>query len=86
MEYVHLLLLWMNFQDYVYIHQSFLLNIQDLPSSFKIQEIINVALSESWKWLNSNILASSKVSSELQKSLFLHAFLCNSSLFFVLKE
>ena len=30
MEYVLLLLLWLKFQDYFYIHQSFSLNIQDL--------------------------------------------------------
>ena len=30
MEYVRLLLLWINFQDCFYIHQSFLLNIQDM--------------------------------------------------------
>ena len=30
MEYVHLLLLGMNFKDYFYINQSFLLSIQDL--------------------------------------------------------
>ena len=29
-EYVHLLLLWMNFHNFLYNHQSFLLNIQDL--------------------------------------------------------
>ena len=33
MEYVHLILLWMNFQDYFYIHQFFLLSIQDLHKS-----------------------------------------------------
>ena len=30
MEYAHPLMLWMNFQGYFYIHQSFLLNNQDL--------------------------------------------------------
>ena len=30
MEYVYLLLLQINFQDYFYIHQPFLLNIKDL--------------------------------------------------------
>ena len=30
MEYVRLLLLWINFQDCFYIYQSFLLNIQDV--------------------------------------------------------
>ena len=30
MEYVHLLLSQMNFQDYFHIDQSFLFNIQDL--------------------------------------------------------
>ena len=29
-EYLHAFLLWMNFQDNFYIHQSLLLNIHDL--------------------------------------------------------
>ena len=41
---------------------------------------MNGALSDFWYCLNSNILVSSEGISTLQISLFLHAFLCDSSL------
>ena len=62
------------------------------PSIFflsKIQlrsaELINGVLSNFWYRINSNIFVSSEGITTLQKSLFSHSFLCNSSLFFVLK-
>ena len=40
---VHLPLLWMDFQDYFYIHLSFLLNIQDLHKQWMmLYQIFNV--------------------------------------------
>ena len=47
---------------------------------------MNGDLSDFCYWLNSNILVSSKSKVTLQKSLFSHAFLSDSSLFFLLKE
>ena len=44
------------------------------------------ALSDFWYWLNSNISVSSEGLIILQKSSFSHTFLCDASLFFVLKE
>ena len=48
--------------------------------------IIIGALSDFLYWFNSNILVSSEGIITLQKSLVLHYFLCNSSLFSVSKE
>ena len=61
------------------------------PSVFSIKhsrsaKAINCALSNFQYWLSSNILVSSEGVTILQKSLFSHTFLSDSSLFFVLKE
>ena len=60
------------------------------PSTFSIihsrsEQIINGVLSDFWYWLNSNILVSSEGIITLQKFLFSHTFLCDSSLFFFSK-
>ena len=47
--------------------------------------MINGVLSDFWYWLNSDILVFSEGIIILQKSLFLHTFLCDSSLVFALK-
>ena len=78
-EYVPLLLLWMNFLDYFYIHQSFQLNIEDLHNKWYFPRFFLYLLS-------SNILVSSEYITTLPKSLFSYIFLKDSHLFSVLKE
>ena len=48
--------------------------------------MINDALSDLWYWLDSNVLVYLEGITTLQKSLFSHFLLCDTSLFFVLKE
>ena len=58
MEYVYLLLLIMNFQDYFYIYQSFVLDI----------------LSDFWYWLNCDIFVYTEDITTLQKFYFYKRF------------
>ena len=70
-EIIHLLLLWINFQDYFCIHHSFLLNIQD-------------CINNKWRFIRfsvlikfrKNISVPSEGVTTLQKSLLSHAILC----------
>ena len=79
MQYVCLLLLQMNFQDYFYIHQFFYYSFRTCINNkwCFIRFLI---------WLNSNILVSPEGIITLQKSLFSRTFLCHSTLFFGLEE
>ena len=70
----------MNFQDYFYIYQSFVINIEDL------QYIINGAVLDFGYWLYSNILITTEGIKTLQKSLFSHNFSVDLHLFSDVKE
>ena len=83
-----ILFIWWNMFAYFCCRWFFriifaLINLSIIHS--RSAEMMNGALSHFWNWLNPSILVSSEGIFTLQKCLFLHAFFCDSSLFFVLK-
>ena len=70
MEYVHLLLFWLNFEEYVYFCQSFLLNI----FSIKLFSIKHSIINNKWYFMMFLTLIKSWYSKSLQsyKDIYFH--------------